>query len=64
MECSTGAAAPSTSFARDAILTIARTFPMTETSPSPGLERRLDVAVPLRDIDGEVQKRIANLANL
>ncbi len=35
---------------------------MTEISPSSGLERRLDVAVPLRDIDGEVQKRIANLA--
>ena len=35
---------------------------MTETAPSPGLERRLDVAVPLRDIEGEVQKRLANLA--
>ena len=35
---------------------------MTETSSPTGLERRLDVAVPLRDIEGEVQKRIADLA--
>ncbi|CAG0986726.1 Trigger factor [Burkholderiales bacterium] len=35
---------------------------MTETSPATGLERRLDVAIPLSDIDGEVQKRLANLA--
>ena len=36
--------------------------PMTETSATPNLERRLDVAVPLADIDGEVNRRLANLA--
>ena len=35
---------------------------MTETTTAPALERRLDVAVPLRDIEGEVQKRLSNLA--
>jgi len=36
---------------------------MTELASSPAsLERRLDVAVPLVDIEGEVQKRLANLA--
>jgi len=35
---------------------------MTETTPSVGLERRLDVAVPIRDIEGEVERRLANLA--
>ncbi|HVJ76142.1 MAG TPA: trigger factor [Casimicrobiaceae bacterium] len=35
---------------------------MTETSSSAALERRLDVAVPIADIDGEVQRRLANLA--
>ena len=36
---------------------------MTETSAAtPGLERRLDVAVPIADIDGEVNRRLANLA--
>src|SRR6187455_381279 len=35
---------------------------MTETSRTAALERRLDVAVPIADIDGEVQRRLANLA--
>lgn len=35
---------------------------MTELAPSASLERRLDVAVPLAQIEGEVQKRLANLA--
>lgn len=35
---------------------------MTEIQAATGLERRLEVAVPLADIDGEVQKRLNNLA--
>ena len=35
---------------------------MTETSSTAALERRLDVAVPIADIDGEVSRRLANLA--
>ncbi|MEO8487214.1 MAG: trigger factor [Betaproteobacteria bacterium] len=35
---------------------------MTEPSTTAGLERRLDVAVPISDIEGEVQRRLANLA--
>lgn len=35
---------------------------MTETQAASGLERRLEVAVPLADIEGEVQKRLNNLA--
>lgn len=35
---------------------------MNETQATSGLERRLEVAVPIADIEGEVQKRLANLA--
>jgi trigger factor len=35
---------------------------MTETTSSSALERRLDVAVPIADIEGEVTRRLANLA--
>lgn len=35
---------------------------MTELSTPSGLERRLDVSVPLKDIEGEVVKRLAHLA--
>ncbi len=35
---------------------------MNENLATPGLERRLEVAVPIADIEGEVQKRLANLA--
>lgn len=34
----------------------------THLETLPGLERRLDVAVPLADIEGEVKKRLARLA--
>ena len=35
---------------------------MTESAQTAALERRLDVAVPIADIDGEVNRRLSNLA--
>jgi len=35
---------------------------MTETPAPSGLERRIEVAVPIADIEGEIQKRLGNLA--
>lgn len=35
---------------------------MNDITAASGLERRLEVAVPIADIDGEVQKRLASLA--